>query len=113
MGTYFFDIWIVVLLVWEYYKREKSHKMIIENLKNGTLPELSNNQKGLLGIILISAISVIFFGFLIYITLFFPIKIHPLFLISPFGIGITIMLLWRRDLLLYRKQRRSNTVEGV
>jgi len=113
MRNYIFDIWIIALIVWQYYKREKSHKATIENLKNGIIPEPSNNRKDLLGIILIFIIAIIFFGFLIFLTFYFPIRIYPLLLMLPYGIGITIILLWRRDFLLYRKQRRPTNMETV
>ena len=106
MMTYFLEAAIVLSLIFEYRKRNKTHIRTIAGLKEGIFPKDPVLQKDLLGIILLSIVSVLFIGFLVYLTFFFPITITPILLAAPYGIAVTMVLLGRRDLLLYRQQQQ-------
>jgi hypothetical protein len=107
MMTYFLEAAIVLSLIFEYHKRKKAHIRTIAGLKEGIVPEDPVIHKDLLGIILLSLVTVLFIGFLVYLTFFFPITIPPLLLAAPYGIAVTMLLLGRRDLLLYQQQRQQ------
>ena len=107
MMTYFLEAATVLSLIYEYRKRNKTHIRTIAGLKERIIPEDPVHQKDLVGIILLSLVTVLFIGFLIYLTFFFPITIPPLLLAAPYGIAVTMVLLGRRDLLLYRQQQRQ------
>ncbi len=107
MLTYFLEAAIVLSLIYEYRKRKKAHILAIAGLKEGIFPKDPVLQKDLVGIILVSIVTVLFVGFLVYITFFFPITIPSLLLAAPYGIAVTMLLLGRRDLLLYRQQQRQ------
>ena len=107
MMTYFLEAAIVLSLIYEYRKRKNAHLRTIAGLKEGNIHEDPVLQKDLLGIILLSLVTVLFIGFLVYLTFFFPITITPILLAAPYGIAVTMVLLGRRDLLLYRQQQRQ------
>jgi hypothetical protein len=105
--SYLLEAAIVLSFIYEYHKRKKVHLRNIADLKRGILPEDPVLKKDLLGIILLSFVTVLYFGFLVYATFFFPMKIHPLFFAAPYGIAVTMAILGRRDYLLYQQQRKE------
>ncbi len=107
MQTYLLEAAVVLSLIYEYHKRKKAHIRIIAGLKEGFMPKDTVIQKDLLGILLVSIVSVLFIGFLVYITFFFPLTVHPVLLAAPYGIAVTMLMLGRRDILLYRQQRKE------
>ena len=107
MMTYFLEAATVLSLIYEYRKRNKTHIRTIAGLKEGIIPEDPVHQKDLLGIILLSIVTVLFIGFLVYLTFFFPITIPPILLAAPYGIAVTMVLLGRRDLLLFQQQHKE------
>ncbi|MFZ4622419.1 MAG: hypothetical protein ACOYNS_17785 [Bacteroidota bacterium] len=107
MQTYLIEAAVVLSLIYEYRKRKKAHILTIAGLKEGIMPEDPVIHKDLLGIILVSTVTILFIGFLVYITFFFPITVHPLLLAAPYGIAVSMLMLGRRDLLLYRQQQKE------
>ena len=107
MMTYFLEAAIVLSLIYEYRKRNKTHIRTIAGLKEGNIHEDPVLPKDLAGIVLLSLVTALFIGFLVYLTFFFPITITPILLAAPYGIAVTMVLLGRRDLLLYRQQQKE------
>ncbi len=107
MQNHVLEIMLIVSLVYEYHKRNQRHLQIIADLKNGIVRPDPIITKELFGIILISFVTVLYLGFLTYLAFFFPMKIHPLLLIAPVGIGCSLIVLGRRDILLYQQQRKE------
>ena len=100
-------IWFLFLpffLFKDYKKREFEHKKVIENLKIGIYPEQKAVTATILNIIITAFIVILFFCFLFYVMFYVRIHIHPLFYISPLGIAITLILLLRRDIIVYKTQ---------
>lgn len=107
MDTIFLSAVLIISLVYEYFKREKAHKLTIENLKDGILPTPIGSQKDLAGIILLCVVGIVYFAFLLYLIFYLPIKIQPLLLIAPIGIGVSLALLLRRDINIYNDARKG------
>lgn len=103
-----FAIMLILSLLYEYRKREELHKKNIENLKNNIVLQPATQRKDLFGIILIGFTGFFFMGFLVFLAFFFPIRVPRVLLLSPLGIGVTIIMLVRRDIALYKKSHSFN-----
>lgn len=106
MNGHIFDILIIGALIYEYFRREKEQKRVIANLKQGIYPTPVSLQKDMIGIVFIGIIVLSFIGFLIFLTFFFPMKIDIPYLVVPYGIAVILMLIVRRDIIIYKNNVR-------
>lgn len=102
-----FDILIVASLIYEYYRREKRHALVIESLKKGVLPDAGIQKENTLGAVWTFVFTIFYTGFLIFVTFFLfvsgkiylPlwIKLGFLILIPWYGIGVMLVLVCKRN----------------
>jgi ABC-type sulfate transport system permease subunit len=108
-----FSVLIIIgLLISEYWKREKKHKAIIENLKQNNFPQSKENQATITETIVLILITIPVVVLLLIAT-FYLIKkfqfksfvlLFILGLIIPYGLGGTLVLLVRRNILILMKK---------
>lgn len=101
---------------YEYYRRMKRHQLVIESLKQGTLPEVTIQKEAMPGMTLVILFAVLFIGFLLFLSYFllFSGKMAKLstiysmlILIPPYGIGLTLVLIVRRNYLAIRGKKET------
>ena len=107
MNGHIFDVLIVGALIYEYFKREREHKSVIANLKEGIYPDNTVLHKDLIGIVLMGIVTMAFIGFLLFLTFFFPMKIHFPFLLLPYGICGILIFIIKRDISIYKNNKRQ------
>ena len=108
-----FSVLIIIgLLISEYWKREKKHKAIIENLKQNNFPQSKENQATITETIVLLLITIPAVVLLLIATFYiikkFQFKLFVLLfilgLIIPYGLGCTLVLLVRRNILILMKK---------
>jgi hypothetical protein len=110
-----FDIIVLLSVGYEYYRREKRHRLMIESLKGGILPEVDIQQETIFGLSITLLFTILYIGFMAFLAYFFFFSLRlrgalwfsTLFLIPWFGIGVTLVLITIRNVKTRRKKNAS------
>lgn len=110
-----FEIIVLLSVGYEYYRREKRHRMVIESLKSGNLPEVEIQRETVFGLSVTLVLTILYLCFMAFLMYFFFLSgklqiaswIPALFLIPWFGIGVTLVLINIRNLKIRRKKYES------
>jgi hypothetical protein len=110
---------LMALFGYEYYRREQRHTMVIGSLKQGSIPKVDIQPESGLGALITGFFTLIVIAFVLFLTYFFifsgKMKIHypyfllpPVFLMSPYGIAVMLILITRRNLLRWKEKKSLN-----
>lgn len=107
---------LTALFGYEYYRREQRHTMVIHSLKQGSIPKVDIQPESPLAAILTGLFTVLIIAFVLFLTYFIVIPgkikirppysfIPPMFLLSPYGIAVMLILITRRNLLRWKEKK--------
>lgn len=110
------EIFFAALFVYEYWRREQRHRMVIDRVKQDLLPEVDVQKESTFGFVTTGIFTVMYIAFILFLTYFvfisgklktsFPVSIlSGVFLLGPYGIGVLLVLITRRNL----KKRTAHT----